>query len=203
MGSKTGNTLEKILDYDLLLKDKILEQYKGKENFGKLFKVIFKEFDNIESMFWDLHTLRWLDSSEGLQLDNLGYNLSVERQGLSDINYRQIIYAKIGQYNSNGTINEIIKLIKLMTNAEFVLISELFPAKLVIAIIGDSLNLDADFLESSIKGAIAGGVGIDIIIAGHTPVFVYAPEDGSSLPPQFSGYPAEDGSTVSYYAEEI
>jgi hypothetical protein len=203
MGSTIGNTLTKITDYNALIQSKILEQYKGKVNWNKLFEVISEEFNNIENMFWDLYIKRWLDSSEGKQLDNLGYNLSVERQGLDDADFRQIIHGKIGQYNSNGRINDIIGVIKLMTNADFILVTELFPAKLSIAIIGDSLNLNADFLEESIKGSVAGGVGIDIIISGNIPVFVYAPEDGSMLTPEFSGYPAEDASTVSYYAETV
>ena len=203
MGSTIGNSLTKITDYKKVLEEKTLEQYKGKTNFTKLFEVFSVEFQNIENMFWDLYEKRWITSSEGQQLDNLGYNLDIERQGLSDTDYRQIIYAKIGQYNSNGTIDEISSLVKLMTNADKIIINELYPAKIEITIIGDNLNLNKDFLKASIQKSIAGGVGLELIIAGHFPVFCYAKESGDPLPSNFSGYPAEDGTTKSYYMESV
>ena len=203
MGGKIGNTLTKIEDYLAIANSKLLQQYKGKPNFQKILTIFSDRMDEVENVMWDLYTKRWLDSSEGQQLDNLGYNLSTERQGLNDVDYRQVLYGKIGQYNSDGTIEDLISIIKLMTNAELVVITELYPAKMNIAIIGDSLNLNTDFLKSSIKGSVAGGVGIEIIVSGKTPIFAYAPEDGSPMPNLFIGYSAEDDSNNSYYVEAI
>jgi len=195
--------MEKITSYYNLITSKVLEQYKEKDNFKKILECFSAEFDVLENVFFDLYIKRWLSNSVGKQLDNIGYNLSIERQGLQDSDYRQIIYARIGQYNSNGTINNIMDLAKLMTNADFVVFTEIFPAKINLAIIGDTLNLNKDFLQSSLQSAVAGGVKLDLIISGSVPVFCYASETGAILPIQFSGYPAEDGSTVSYYAEKL
>jgi len=203
MGSTIGNTLEKITSYKNYISSKVLEQYKGKENWDKILNLITKPFDEIENVIFDLYLKRWIASSEGKQLDNIGYNLSVNRDGLSDDGFRQVIYGFIGQYNSNGTIEDIIRIANLMTNSGLVSVNELFPAKMIVTVIGDSLLINEDFFKTTLKKATSGGVGIDVLAVHGTPVFVYGSETGAILPTAFIGYPSEDGSNESYYAESL
>lgn len=204
MGTTIGNTLQKIPDYKAIILDKFLEQYKGKPNWDKMLNLISDGFTELENVFWDLYIKRWLESSEGTQLDNLGDNLSVERQGLSDDNYRQIIYAKIGQYNSNGRIEDILNITKLLTNASLIEVNETFPAKLSINIIGDSLNLNDDFLESSIKASTAGGVGLDsVVITENLPYFKFQDLSLSDIDADASGFSSLSSPNEGGYLSEL
>jgi len=188
MGSKEGNTLEKITSYLAIGNEKLLQQYKGKENFQKLLTIFARQFDELEDSLFQLYLLRWLSSATGQQLDNLGYNLSTTRQGLNDDDYRQILYGRIGQYNSDGSINDIINIVKLMTNADFVVLTELFPAKIILNIIGINLVLSEDFLKETINGSVAGGVGIDITVNENLPAFMFADLNNPNIISDVSGF---------------
>lgn len=188
MGSKIGNTLEKINSYLAIGNEKLLQQYKGKENFQKLLTIFARQFDELEDSLFQLYLLRWLNSAEGQQLDNLGYNLSTTRQGLSDDDYRQILYGRIGQYNSDGSINDIIDVVKLMTNADLIVLNEVFPAKIILNIIGISLIINEDFLKETINGAVAGGVGIDITVNENLPMFMYDDLNDPKIISDTTGY---------------
>ena len=188
MGSKIGNTLEKINSYLAIGNEKLLQQYKGKENFQKLLTIFARQFDELEDSLFQLYLLRWLNSAEGQQLDNLGYNLSTTRQGLSDDDYRQILYGRIGQYNSDGSINDIIDVVKLMTNADLIVLNDVFPAKIILNIIGISLIINEDFLKETINGAVAGGVGIDITVNENLPMFMYDDLNDPKIISDTTGY---------------
>jgi len=105
-----------------------------------------------------------IDIVEGDQLDNIGEIVGQDRLGYSDAYYRILLKVKIGANVSEGDIERILTLWKLLSSSENVQLHEIYPGK--IKLITDEY-LPADifiFMKSFASIAIAGGVGIDTIM---------------------------------------
>ena len=82
----------------------------------------------IENAFWQIYTLRFLSVATGAQLDGWGSILSIPRNGLSDTDYRTLLYFWVGVYNSFGTPAEMISVFKFCTDATKIQYTERYPA---------------------------------------------------------------------------
>ena len=198
-----GNDFKFRESYRSFLQQYVLEQFKGKQYYNSLLDVMAYIFDRTTTVHEDLYYMRWLAVAQGAQLDNIGYMLATERQGLDDEDYRQILYGQISRYNSMGTHKEIVNVVKLMTNAVTVPIQELYPAKIIVLIIGNDLNLNIRFLVDAINSSASGGVGVYALLASLEKVFLFQPLDGSPLPEYGRGFPPLDGSDVSYWVKPL
>jgi hypothetical protein len=98
-------------------------------NFQKLITALVGEAQGIEDVNWQLYTERWLNSAEGVQLDGIGQILGLPRNpGESDADYRERLRFQAFINASNGTPEEIIKVLYTLTNATYVWYHELYPA---------------------------------------------------------------------------
>ena len=108
-------------------------------NFQKLIYAFCTEGQNIQDVLQELLTQRWLSTAVGQQLDNLGQIIGLARKsGQPDdtqtidnvlvIGYRQDLQFQIFYNNSNATPEEIIYITKYITQADFVIYNEYYPA---------------------------------------------------------------------------
>lgn len=94
-------------------------------NFMKLIKVLADELQELENVNWELKTERWLDSAIGAQLDEIGIILGLPRNpGESDENYRQRLRFQIFINSTSGTPEQLIAILKFLTNAESIIYVE-------------------------------------------------------------------------------
>ena len=84
-----------------------------------------------------------IDRSEGDQLDQLGTIVGQSRLGYNDEYYRILLKVKIGINISEGDIERILTLWKLLTGTDNVTLTELFPGKIKLSTDED---LGADIL---------------------------------------------------------
>jgi hypothetical protein len=100
-----------------------------------------------------------LQNIEGAMLDGLGKLLNEPRNGNDDNNYRLHLKLRILLNTTNGTVNDVIKVIKYFYTSEVVNIKQNYPAGLTILHDGEAPN-NVDF-NSIMAAVIPAGVGYD------------------------------------------
>lgn len=123
--------------------------------------------DAIRKLFYNIN----IDNSEGVQLDNIGTIVGQPRLGYNDIYYKILLKVKIGINVSEGDIERIITLWKLLAESDNVQLTEIFPAKIRLGTdeyLGDAIF---NFIKDAVKQALAGGVGLDTIIVSDSERF--------------------------------
>lgn len=133
-------------------------------NFQKLIKAFTDELNLIETEYYSLLVNRSLNTATGAQLDGIGDILGLERNGLSDDAYRIALKGQIQINKSTATSEELIQLAFQLTNPTRVQLTDLFPAKCVLTIMGGS---KVGLVQPILKEVAAGGVD----------VYVYKSED--------------------------
>ncbi len=135
-----------------------LQQYKGKDNFKSVYEVLLAQVQDCENELFELLELLDINTASGLWLDVIGAILGVERLNTTDAVYRALIKAQIGINNSEGTVNEVVSIFKILTNSTDVLLNELDYASIVIMGNG-SPDVSIEYL---ITGLIQKAVGAAI-----------------------------------------
>lgn len=100
-----------------------------KNNFQKLLKALIDSMQEIDDQNQELIFLRFLDTAQGVQLDGLGEIVGIAREpGQSDESYREDIKFQIQINRSNGTPEEMISILKYLTDAQKIWYYDIFPA---------------------------------------------------------------------------
>jgi len=97
--------------------DRLTDQFKGKVKIEGLITAIVNQLQDIETAAYQVIHGTYLGDAIGVQLDRVGKIVGAERQGRSDEDYENYIYAKIGQNVSNGTREDLIAIFNLLTGS--------------------------------------------------------------------------------------
>jgi hypothetical protein len=92
-------------------------QFQNRENIEKLSSVIATMKQRIDDVVVDLAKYRLIDTAYGRQLDNIGSELGVDRQGVTDDEYRVLLKIRSFRRHSQGTRSEIVDLIPRFTGS--------------------------------------------------------------------------------------
>lgn len=106
---------------------RLLEQFKGKPRIEGVVRSYVKQLDNLEDAYFDLLNERSISTAIGSQLDILGALVNEKRLGRSDTVYRLAILTRIGINNSEGTPNQIMSLLKSLTQGTKIKMWEHYP----------------------------------------------------------------------------
>lgn len=153
----------KITTHNQDAKNRLLEQYKGKAGIeGLIESYSGNQIQDLEDALFPFYDRLNIEISEGVQLNGIGDIVDQDRLGLSDIIYRLFIRARIGANVSEGDIERLIEVWKLITQANVVKLEEIYPAEVNLATdvaLPDEL---IDFAYALIQEVSAGGVGVGI-----------------------------------------
>jgi len=98
-------------------------------NFQKLIKSFSLSSQEIQDVLEQLKSERNIDVAVGVQLDGLGQIIGLERLGgQDDEDYREALKFQIFINRSNGTPEEMIRILKFFTNASKIRFIEYYPA---------------------------------------------------------------------------
>ena len=113
---------------------RLLYQYKDSTKLQGLITALFgTQVQELEDALYPLFERLDLDSQEGKQLDGIGSIVGQSRLGLDDDLYRIWIKARIGQNVSEGDIERIISVWKLINSpATTIQLVEHFPAEVAL-----------------------------------------------------------------------
>jgi len=146
-----------------------LEQFKNRPNFDKVFTILAKHLDELETLYLCLEVMVRLDNATGALLDQWGDLLNVPRQQADDNAYRDALKFKVFVINSEGTSEEVMSFVRALTQATDVEVFDVYPAKVSVYTNGTSFP---DGIVGAVDEMLAAGVGIDefvYISPGLTP----------------------------------
>lgn len=178
---------------------RVLEMYKDSPRLTFMLESIAGQVQDIEDALQDVLSNTWIETAEGEQLNRLGEVLNVGRGGFSDDIYRIRLKAAIVRYTSSGRPEQVISAFLLLSQADAIILEEVFPASLRITAVGAiSPAGTSDELKAAVDGSLAAGVSFDaLIISSETP-FVF---DGDPYPTGAGFGDALDSSVGGNFAE--
>jgi hypothetical protein len=146
--------IEKISNHVERAKKNLMSQYKDSVKFNQLLQALVEELQEIEDVFWDLYTLRYISTAFGYQLDRIGDTVGVVRYGLDDNQYRKRIYSQIILNASNGEAEILIRSLKLLMNATIIEYTE-YKYEIIITFRSDESD---PFLYSQMQKLCLAGI---------------------------------------------
>jgi hypothetical protein len=153
--------ITRITNHVQLALGRLLEQDKGKAGIANLASALVEPLQTLENTFMDLLTLRVLGAASGLQLDQLGDVVGIDRLGLGDAAYAQRISARILVNISNGDPETLIQIFKLLTQGSLVVYEEHFPAGYGVMSNGPIPADQRDLILALMEAATGGGIRMD------------------------------------------
>lgn len=148
-----------IPDHVATAKSLLIEQFKTKENINKLVEVFAQEWADIEMVLYQMSIDRWIDTAQGVQLDNVADIVGITRDSRDDDDLREAVRFQIFTNNSQGDPETVIKAVLEITNATSVDYSETYPAGIQVSTNG---IVPTDF-EERMKRVIPAGVSITLV----------------------------------------
>lgn len=109
-------------------RERLLEQYKGKERFEALLNAFNAQVQELEQVFSDIYVSNAIANAVGASLDEIGSIVGQARLGFDDDRYRSLIFAKIGENTSQGDPEKILQVVKLLAVANVAMIQDWYPA---------------------------------------------------------------------------
>lgn len=173
-------------DYAGQVQNRLIEQFKNKENLTKLLNAFIESFQELEYVFGDLYYERWLDEAVGVQLDGLGDIVGPSREGRSDDEYRELIRFYTAVNMSSGEWEILMAITKELTFATEVRIRGLFPARVSIYTNGSIIPSNIIALLEELALA---GIKVELTTSYNSePVFAVAAEGGQPQRPNRAGF---------------
>lgn len=123
------------------------------------------QYQAIEDAYWQLLTEFGVDTATGHALEVLGRIVGEPRQGAIDADYRLRVRARIRVNRSDGTIEDIIEVVRLLIGSALlpsatIKLTEYYPAAFVLRITGLVISATQALIYSSfIKQARGAGIG--------------------------------------------
>lgn len=124
-------TITKITDHVDRALARLITQFRNSVSHRGLLASYVAEVQEAENALFDILVQSSIADATGAQLDGLGQILGERRNGRSDEVYRQAVAARFFLNKSSGTVEEILHLFRLITDASPFL-DEYFPAAFVL-----------------------------------------------------------------------
>jgi hypothetical protein len=167
-----------ITNYEQLMLDMLLSQFDEKFVIEELTKILARQVQEAEDMWFEVATGIRLEDAVGQQLDNIGnYIVGQPRLGLNDADYLASIKLRIQINTSSGQNELLLSTLIAATGASSVILEEIAPATVQITYFGGIFDPD---LIQKLDKVKASGVKIIVISVIITPTFTYdgAPTEG-------------------------
>lgn len=137
--------------------------FKDKPRFEALLSSHVSQMQDIEDATHEVFLSRIIDNSTGASLDVIGSIVGQSRNGASDDSYRSFIRARSRVNLSDGKIEQLIQITKLLFGTQTpIRVVEYYPATLEIEI-RDAASSDANAFALLLKRARAAGVALQFI----------------------------------------
>lgn len=138
------------------------EQFKRKPKIEALLTALVTPCISLEDALWQLLTERAVDTAIGVQLDQLGSIVGQERGGLDDDDYRRYIRARIMANRSRGTVEDLLRVARLVVDDEDVIFELESQHGAVIVRLRAFMAPDAlaEIVLSFLEDAKAGGIRV-------------------------------------------
>lgn len=140
---------------------RLASQFQDKPIIESFLSVYLEALEEVESGFLELLNGRGISTAIGNQLDLIGKIVGEDRLGRDDETYRDALYLRIFINNSEGTPEDIMSALKLITQADRVAYWEHYPASVHLLTTGTSIP---DELCEYLKNVVPAGVSVPRVI---------------------------------------
>lgn len=144
--------------------DRLLEQFKDKEKMASIVTALTNQIQDLENAFDQLFTERVIANADGQVLDDIGTIVGQPRLGFDDVRYRSLLLAKIGENVSQGDIERIISIAKLLIGANLVFLQEYYPAGFGLSASADVPSNLINFFYERLDRVDPAGVRLEALI---------------------------------------
>jgi hypothetical protein len=145
----------------------LLEQYKESKNLNNILEVISTTFEELDQVFKDLKEVLNIDKAKGKIIDLIGDIVGEKRNGREDEEYLKYVKFKIFKNTSRCFVDDVVKILKFITNASIVIYSDNPPASYTIYTNGLEVPKDIKKILDKLSAA-----GVSLIVyasLGETP----------------------------------
>ena len=142
---------------------RLITQYSDSLNLKEIIKIYTAQIQELETVFFELLNERSLKDSVGQQLDNFSTILDQLRLGYNDEIYRGLIYNKITQLNSEGTIEDLLSIFNILMSADTINLSEPSVAHINMYAINSSPLIPLSDIVVAISNTKPTGVSVNLI----------------------------------------
>lgn len=154
-----SNEITTISNHISVSLNNLLQQYKGRTNWTLLITALVGRVQDLENACETLKHRLDIDSMTGVQLDGIGKIVGQPRYGYADDYYRLLLKMRVAINRSQGLTEQLINVVKYLTNSPTVQIREVYPAGFQVHIdIALTDPLTISFLKQAIQVAKQGGV---------------------------------------------
>lgn len=145
-----------------IAKARLLEQFKSKPKIGHYICAFADRIQEIIQALADVQAFRSVETAEGMQLDRLGENLILFRNGFSDDKYRKFLLAKTKVIASHGRPDELSEILTYLDDGfapTEISYTNSFPAAAILHCqVESGAQLDGEAYAVLLKSAIPAGV---------------------------------------------
>lgn len=155
--------ISQILDHPTRALRRIIQQYKNRQKFEALIRIIGERAQSLEDVGYTLFTEQELEFAVGAQLDRYGEIVVQPRNGFDDDFYRVLLRVKIGINISSGEPKAIINTIKILSQAALVHYQNLGDASILIGLDTEIDPALIGFIYDNMEKVVMAGVRLDAI----------------------------------------
>lgn len=163
-----------ITDHESQAIARLPQQYVGKPNITAMATIFGDRHQTLEDVFWDMLSNGGLANSHDTMLDQIGEIVGQPRNGMTDVLYRVRIAAKIGQNVSKGTAEDVIKIFKILMQADRVYYRPNYPAGFTLTAIGGTPLGSMSDIKAAMNASRMGGVSIDLYTTTESVAFSFS-----------------------------
>lgn len=161
--------------------DVLTSPFDDSTNLQKVLQSVLETLQGVEDDLQDILESYSLETAIGVQLDSIGEIVGEKRFNRNDTDYRKGIKIKIAINNSEGTGDECLSILKDLSGATYVDITENYtltngsPASVSFIIATDEENLNINFQETMQK-VVCIGVRVDGVLWIPSTDYYFIPE---------------------------
>lgn len=145
---------------------RLAAQYRNKPNFASIFKVLFRQCQDLEVALQQLLDLRSVDTAQGEQLSVLERIVGQPRLSTDDEVRRAYVRARVKVNKSSGTADELLTILALVLEPPRVAhLVEQFPAGIYVTVTGGTVSTEF--------ASVYFGLLMEAKVAGVRLVFEY------------------------------
>lgn len=163
-----------IIEHVVLAISRLMEQRKTAENLQALITSSCNQAQEVEQVLQQLLEQRGLDYATGESLNIIGEIVGQTRGGREDLAYRTRIRLRISQNNSEGTVEQMLGIMRGLLAPYKIEFTEIFPAEFSILIMVPTIDVTDEEVLEAVQNAKPAGVGSGYIARGQFPAFAFA-----------------------------
>lgn len=144
--------MEKIENHVDESKKRLLKQFQNSKILNAFIETIGERFQELEDELFNLYLLNYL-KAKGNKLDDFGDIIGALRNGLDDEKFKNLLTAAICENNSEGTIEDLIQICRLLTHPKKVLLFEPSPNQVSLVSINPKPLADLKTISRALKSS--------------------------------------------------